>query len=120
MRQSGIFMHITSLPGKYGIGTMGQSAFAFVDFLKAAGQSCWQILPLSPTGFGDSPYQSCSSFAGNPYLIDLDSLAQEGLLLSGEADSICWSENNRVDYGLQYAHRLPLLRKAYSRFPGRI
>lgn len=75
MRQSGILMHITSLPGPYGIGTMGAEAFRFVDFLEAAGQSCWQLLPLNPTGFGDSPYQSTSTWAGNPYLIDLDILA---------------------------------------------
>ena len=118
MRQSGIFMHITSLPGNYGIGSMGKQAFAFVDFLKAAGQSLWQILPLSPTGFGDSPYQSCSSFAGNPYLIDLDALVEEGLLQQDEVEAICWSRDDRVDYGIQYEQRLPLLRKAYSRFAG--
>ena len=80
MRESGILMHITSLPGPYGIGTMGKQAYKFVDFLETAGQSCWQILPLSPTGFGDSPYQSFSAFAGNHYLIDLDTLVEEGLL----------------------------------------
>ena len=83
MRSSGILMHITSLPGPYGIGTMGAQAFAFVDFLKAAGQSCWQLLPLTPTGYGDSPYQSCSTYAGNHYLIDLDLLVEEGLLRTG-------------------------------------
>ena len=72
MRSSGILMHITSLPGPYGVGTMGKQAHAFVDFLEEAGQTCWQILPLTPTGFGDSPYQSCSTFAGNHYLIDLE------------------------------------------------
>ena len=80
MRSSGILMHITSLPGKYGVGTMGEQAYKFVDFLKKAGQSSWQILPLTPTGFGDSPYQSCSTFAGNPYLIDLPTLTRDGLL----------------------------------------
>ena len=80
MRSSGILMHITSLPGPYGVGTMGKEAFAFVDFLKEAGQSMWQILPLTPTGYGDSPYQSCSTFAGNHYLIDLDLLIEQGLL----------------------------------------
>jgi len=66
MRSSGILMHITSLPGPYGVGTMGRNAHAFVDFLKAAGQKYWQMLPLTPTGYGDSPYQSCSAYAGNP------------------------------------------------------
>ena len=78
MRESGILMHITSLPGNYGIGTMGKQAFRFVDFLKDAGQHYWQILPLNPTGYGDSPYQSCSTYAGNYYLIDLDILIEEG------------------------------------------
>ena len=118
MRKSGVLMHITSLPGNYGIGSMGKNAYAFVDFLKAAGQSLWQILPLSPTGFGDSPYQSCSSYAGNPYLIDLDTLVQEGFLLPGEPEEITWSYNGRVDYGIQYNCRTPLLRKAYARFRG--
>ena len=80
MRESGILMHITSLPGSYGIGTMGRQAFAFVDFLRAAGQHSWQVLPLSPTGYGDSPYQSCSAYAGNHYLIDLEQLQKDRLL----------------------------------------
>ena len=80
MRNSGILMHISSLPGPYGVGTMGKEAYRFVDFLKKAGQTRWQILPLSPTGYGDSPYQSCSTYAGNHYLIDLEQLIEEGLL----------------------------------------
>ena len=84
MRESGILMHITSLPGAYGVGTMGKQAFNFVDFLEEAGQSYWQILPLTPTGYGDSPYQSNSAYAGNPYLIDLDLLIEEGLLTADE------------------------------------
>ena len=80
MRKSGILMHITSLPGPYGLGTMGKAAYDFVDFLAAAGQSLWQILPLNPTGYGDSPYQSCSAFAGNEYLIDLPTLQPQGQL----------------------------------------
>ena len=117
MRCSGILMHITSLPGPYGVGTMGKQAFAFVDFLKEAGQRCWQILPLNPTGYGDSPYQSCSTFAGNHYLIDLDTLAAEGLLKREEIESIQWSRSDtKVDFGLLYNNRLQVLRLAYSRF----
>ena len=119
MRESGILMHITSLPGSYGIGTLGKQSFAFVDFLKAAGQSCWQILPLTPTGYGDSPYQSCSTFAGNHYLIDPDLLVEEGLLKPEEPAEICWSrQDTKVDFGLLYNYRLNLLRKAFSRFGG--
>ena len=119
MRSSGILMHITSLPGPYGVGTMGKQAFAFVDFLKQAGQSMWQILPLTPTGYGDSPYQSCSTYAGNHYLIDLESLIEEGLLKSEEVDPIdwCWSET-KADFGKLYNNRLNVLRIAYSRFQG--
>ncbi|MBR2309900.1 MAG: 4-alpha-glucanotransferase [Oscillospiraceae bacterium] len=117
MRASGILMHITSLPGPYGIGTLGKNAYAFVDFLKKAGQTYWQLLPLNPTGFGDSPYQSCSSFAGNPYLIDFDILVQEGLLQPGEADAFHWGDSSvRVDFGLQYKNRMNLLRIAFERF----
>ena len=119
MRSSGILMHITSLPGPYGVGTMGKQAFAFVDFLKEAGQSMWQILPLTPTGYGDSPYQSCSSYAGNHYLIDLESLIEEGLLRKEEVEPIdwCWSET-KADFGKLYNNRLNVLRIAYSRFQG--
>ena len=119
MRESGILMHITSLPGAYGVGTMGKQAFAFIDFLEQAGQSCWQILPLNPTGYGDSPYQSCSAFAGNHYLIDLDTLVEEGLLEKGEIEHIdwCWSET-KADFGRLYNNRLNVLRLAYGRFRG--
>ena len=117
MRQSGILMHITSLPGPYGIGTMGAQARKFVDFLKKSGQSLWQILPLTPTGYGDSPYQSCSTYAGNHYLIDLDTLVEDGLLKPEELTGICWNRTEeRVDFGLLYQHRLLVLRKAFSRF----
>lgn len=119
MRENGILMHITSLPGRYGIGTMGSEAYAFVDFLKKAGQSCWQILPLNPTGYGDSPYQSCSAYAGNHYLIDLDTLVHQGLLEQQELEGIDWGcRENKVDFGLQYQNRLKILRLAYNRFPG--
>ena len=117
MRRSGILMHITSLPGSYGVGTMGEKAYAFVDFLEKSGQSLWQILPLSPTGYGDSPYQSCSTYAGNHYLIDLDTLIGQGLLEKEEVEAVNWgSREDKVDFGLLYQGRLPLLRKAYSRF----
>ena len=117
MRESGILMHITSLPGPYGVGAMGKEAFRFVDFLKEAGQHYWQILPLTPTGYGDSPYQSNSAYAGNPYLIDLELLVEEGLLKEEELKDIPWcSREDRVDFGAQYNHRFAVLRKAYSRF----
>ena len=116
MRESGILMHITSLPGPYGIGTMGKSARDFVDFLCAAGQHCWQILPLSPTGFGNSPYQSCSTFAGNHYLIDLELLVEDGLLKQEELDAVRWFRKaDRVDFGLLYENKLNILRKAFVR-----
>ena len=117
MRQSGILMHITSLPSPYGIGTMGKEAYEFIDFLEKAGQHSWQILPLTPTGYGDSPYQSCSAYAGNHYLIDLPALVEQGLLRQEELDSICWEDTpERVNFGLQYQNRLPVLRLAYARF----
>ena len=117
MRESGILMHITSLPGPYGIGSMGNCAYDFVDFLVSAGQKCWQILPLSPTGYGDSPYQSASACAGNHYLIDLDTLVKEGLLKQEEIDSVTWEvTSGRVDYGTMYAHRTRILSLAFDRF----
>ena len=109
-------MPMTSLPSPYGVGTMGREAFRFVDFLAAAGQKYWQLLPLGPTGFGDSPYSSYSSFAGNPYLIDLDLLIEEGLLTQKEVDAFDWGkEPARTDYGKLYEGRYPLLRKAFER-----
>ena len=117
MRSSGILMHISSLPGPYGVGTMGKQAFRFVDFLEDAGQSVWQILPLTPTGYGDSPYQSCSTFAGNHYLIDLDALVEQKLLKKEELARIQWSSSeNKADFGLLYNNRLNVLRLAYNRF----
>lgn len=114
MRKSGILMHISSLPGPYGIGTMGKEAYGFVDFLESAGQSYWQILPLCPTGYGDSPYQSFSTFAGNPYLIDPELLYENKLLTQAELPN--WGNSNRTDYGRLYLERENLLRQAYSRF----
>ena len=113
MRESGVLMHITSLPGNWGVGCMGCEAFRFVDFLKASGQRCWQILPLTPTGYGDSPYQSSSTFAGNYYLIDLDALVEKGLLERRELEAINWGQNpDRVDYGCLYANKLAVLKIA--------
>ena len=119
MRRNGILMHISSLPGPYGVGSLGKEAYAFVDFLEKAGQTVWQILPLSPTGYGDSPYQSCSAFAGNPYLIDLDRLVERGYLTKEEIESHTWCENDKqVDYGALYENRKKVLRLAFSRFKG--
>ncbi len=110
-------MHITSLPSKYGIGTMGEEAYSFVDFLAAAKQTYWQILPIGPTSYGDSPYQSFSTHAGNPYFIDLDLLADEGLLKKSEYCHIKWGgSDDRVDYETLYRKRFGVLRKAFSRF----
>ena len=109
-------MPISSLPSPYGIGTMGAEARKFVDFLAAAGQSCWQVLPLGPTSYGDSPYQSFSSFAGNPYFIDLDLLADWGLLKPEEYQGLDWGgAPERVDYALLYQNRFDVLRLAVSR-----
>ena len=113
MRAGGILMHLSSLPSPHGIGTMGAAARAFVDFLTAAGQQYWQILPVCPTSYGDSPYQSFSTFAGNPYLIDLDDLAADGLLSPEEYRSVDWeSSPDRVNFGVLYQKRYPILRLA--------
>lgn len=114
-RSSGILMAISSLPGPYGIGSLGQSAYDFVDFLARAGQTYWQVLPLVPPGDGASPYMSSSAFAGNPYFIGLDLLVQEGLLTAQEADSARYDYPDRVDYGWLQRTRIPLLRKAWAR-----
>lgn len=109
-------MPVFSLPSPYGIGTLGTDARAFVDFLAAGGQSYWQLLPICPTSYGDSPYQSFSSCAGNPYFIDLDILARQGLLKPDEYQALDWGDNpQRVDYALLYEHRYPVLRKAVQR-----
>ncbi len=107
---------MSSLPSPYGFGTMGKEAFRFIDFLVAAGQKYWQLLPLGPTSYGDSPYSSFSSFAGNPYMIDLDLLIEEGLLKREEADAVDWGNDpGQADYGKLYEGRFPLLRKAFAR-----
>ena len=116
-RASGILLPVSSLPGPWGIGTLGEEARRFVDFLAAAGQTYWQILPVGPTGYGDSPYQSFSAFAANPYFIDPGILIRQGLLTEEEAEAD-WGENEaRVDYGALYASRHTLLQKAADRLP---
>ena len=117
MRTSGVLMPISSIPSPYGIGTMGKQARKFVDFLVKGGQKYWQILPICPTSYGDSPYQSFSSFAGNPYFIDLEYLCKDKLLTKKECESFQWGSNPKyVDYGIMYESRYALLRKVYARF----
>ena len=117
MRTSGVLMPISSLPSPYGIGTMGKQAKKFVDFLDKAGQKYWQILPICPTSYGDSPYQSFSSFAGNPYFIDLEYLCKDKLLTKKECGSFDWGGSEKyIDYGIMYISRYKLLKKAYARF----
>ena len=117
MRSSGVLMHLSSLPSPYGIGTMGKQAKQFVDFLEKAGQTYWQMLPICPTSYGDSPYQSPSGFAGNPYFIDLDILCTKKLLKKSECKSYQWNEkDDTVDYALLYKNRYDVLRKAKLRF----
>lgn len=115
-RSAGILMHLSSLPSPYGIGTLGREAYAFADFLAETGQTYWQMLPLGPTGHGDSPYQCASAFAGSPYWIDLVQLIEEGLLLREEVDAIDWGgDPMRVDYGRLFAHRREVLYRAFLR-----
>ena len=115
-RSSGILMPIFSLPSPYGIGTLGKAAYDFADFLAEAGQHYWQMLPLGPTSYGDSPYQSFSTFAGNPYFIDPDLLVEDGLLTKQEVKAYRWGSDPRhVDYGAVYNSRLKLLSKAKKR-----
>ena len=115
-RASGILLPISALPSPYGIGTLGKAAYAFADFLHAAGQRYWQLLPLGPTSYGDSPYQSFSTFAGNPYFIDLDLLAEEGFLDKEDLAAADWGNDPRyVDYGKIYEVRFDVLRRAFLR-----
>jgi len=117
MLNRGILMHISSLPSPYGIGNLGKESYNFVDFLASSGQSYWQILPQNPTGFGDSPYQSSSAFAGNPYFIDIDTLIEEGLLKKDETDNYFFGDNpEKIDYEKLFFYRFPLLRCAFFRF----
>ena len=114
-RGAGILLPVSSLPSPYGIGTFGREAYEFVDFLKAAGQKYWQVLPLGPTSYGDSPYQSFSAFAGNPYYIDLDRLIEKGLLTRRQVGSVDWGNAHEVDYGVLYQARFKLFRKAFQK-----
>ena len=118
-RSAGILLPVFSLPSPYGIGCFSREAYELVDRLAQSKQTYWQVLPLSPTSYGDSPYQSPSAFAGNPYLIDLDGLVRDGLLQREECEeALGEAPRDRVDYGLLYRKRLPLLRLAASRFRG--
>lgn len=114
-RKSGVFLSISSLPSKYGIGTLGEEAYKFVDFLKDSGFSYWQILPFNPTGFGNSPYQTFSTFAGNPYYIDLNLLKKEGYLSSYDLKNYNYVDGEFVDYGMLYVEKFKILRKAYRK-----
>lgn len=117
MRASGVLLPVFSLPSKYGIGTFGKEAYKFIDFLSDAGQTYWQILPICPTSYGDSPYQSFSCFAGNPYFIDFDILKEKGLLKNEEYENIIWCESDyKVDYEKLFNSRYTVLKAAYKRF----
>ncbi|HLE91438.1 MAG TPA: 4-alpha-glucanotransferase, partial [Anaerolineales bacterium] len=115
-RSGGILLHPTSLPGPYGIGDLGPQAYHFVDWLASTGCKLWQVLPLGPTGYGDSPYQCFSAFAGNPYLISFDALIEDGLLRKDDFADTPEFNASRVDYGLLIPWKLELLQKAFSRF----
>src|SRR6478672_8062595 len=115
-RASGILLHPTSLPGEFGIGDFGPNAFKFVDQLAAAGQTYWQILPLGPTGYGDSPYQCFSAFAGNTLLISLEKLADDGLISSEDIERRPQFAEDKVDFGAVNDWKNELLSRAYERF----
>ena len=116
MRECGMLLPVASLPSRYGIGAFSKEAYDFIDTIKAAGQSFWQILPLGPTGFGDSPYQTFSAFAGNPYFIDLEKLAEEGLLTREEClDADFGNDERDIDYKKIYDGRFPLVHELAGR-----
>lgn len=116
MRASGILLHISSLPSPYGIGTLGKEAYEFVDMLKKMGQRYWQVLPIGPTSYGDSPYQTFSAFAGNPYFIDLDQLVLDGLLNKEDLKNLKVKDPKKVDYEWLYRTRFIILKKAYNNY----
>ncbi|MEI6093362.1 MAG: 4-alpha-glucanotransferase [bacterium] len=115
-RSSGVLLHPTSLPGKFGIGSLGKDAFDFVDFLVCSKQKLWQVLPMGPTSYGDSPYQSFSSFAGNPLLIDLDELVKQNLLSKSDLETKEVFDDGKVDYGRIITFKTALYKKAYNNF----
>ena len=116
-RSAGVIMHISSLPGKFGIGTFGKEAYKFVDFLSRTGLTYWQILPLGPTGYGDSPYQSFSAFAGNPYFIDFDMLNEEGILAKSDYENEDFGQDKEsIDYGLLFKTKYKILKKAFVNY----
>src|SRR5205809_4633601 len=115
-RRSGILLHPTSLPSRWGIGALDTSAYAFVDFLTAAGQQIWQVMPLGPTGYGDSPYQGFSAFAGNPLLISLDALVENGMLALEELADAPAFPGDTADYGAVIPWKLAVLRRSFERF----
>ena len=114
MRESGILLPISSLPSAYGIGCFSKEAYEFVDFLSESRQTYWQVLPMGPTGYGDSPYQSFSTFAGNPYFVDLEEFIEKKWLSKKECEICDWgSDSENVDYGKVYQNRFRLLKKAF-------
>ena len=120
-RSNGVIMPIFSIPSPYGIGTFGKAAYDVVDFISDASLKYWQILPLGQTSYGDSPYQSFSSFAGNPYFVDLDMLIEDGFLKEDDLDNLNFGDNDRyVDYAIQYNLRYRILKKAYENSKGKL
>src|SRR6266478_8995518 len=115
-RSSGILLHPTSLPGRFGVGDLGPQAYAFADFLSASGQGLWQMLPLGPTGYGDSPYACYSAFAGNTLLISPDRLFEEGLLTKSDLDEIPSLPTERVDFEKVHQSRETILNRAFARY----
>ncbi len=119
-RRSGILLHITSLPGKYGIGSLGKDAFEFIDFLESSGQKTWQICPTGPTGYGDSPYQTFSAFAGNPLFIDLEKIVEDGFLLENDLETETLFPGDRVDFGKVIDLKNKIFRNAFKTFQKKI